>query len=164
MVTDSQRRSAIVVPESTSGYGAVELRATGPGAAPPGALHLPGHVLMGERERRLYLFRPESIEYIEADGNYVKFHVGSSDYISRDSVKRLAVLLASRGFIRIERSLLLNVRAVAYLQRRRRGTYTFTMVSGMCLHSSAKYRTNILRVLPLAQNTAAGEAGNAVGR
>lgn len=157
MAPDSQGRAAAVVPESTTeGYGPAELRAGWPAGAPPRALHLPAHLLMGERERRLYLFRPESIEYIEADGNYVRFHVGHSDYISRDSVKRLAALLATRGFFRIERAVLLNVRAVAYVQRAGRGTYAFTMISGRCLHSSAKYRVDILRVLPLAQKPPSG--------
>lgn len=157
MAPDSQGRAVAVVPESTAGgYGPAELRAGWPGGAQLRPLHLSAHLLMGERERRLYLFRPESIDYIEADGNYVRFHVGHSDYISRDSVKRLAALLASRGFFRIERSVLVNVRAVAYVQRAGRGTYTFTMISGRCLHSSAKYRRDILQVLPLAQQPASG--------
>ena len=116
----------------------------------------PSHLLVGERAQRLYLFKPGSIDYIEANGNYVKFHAGDSDYISRDSLKRLSLLLASRGFFRIERSLLINVRAIAYVQPAGRGTYTFTMASGVCLRSGPRYRVHILRVLPLTQKTVAG--------
>jgi len=113
-------------------------------------ISVPACLLIGERDRRLYVLGPEKIDYIEADGNYVKFHVGSIDYIARNSVKRLAVMMAQSGFFRIERSLLVNVRAISYVQRAGRGTYSFTLLSGACLHSGAKFRDHILRVLPLA--------------
>lgn len=129
---------------------------TAPGqaeAVPMAAGSVP-RLLVGERQHRLYVLDPQKIEYIESHGNYVKFHSGDTDYISRDSVKRLAGMLADRGFVRIERSLLLNVHAVVYAQRVGRGTYSFTLVSGSCLHSGATYRHEILRVLPLAQGSA----------
>jgi two-component system, LytTR family, response regulator len=111
-------------------------------------------VLVGERAHRLYVLKPENVDYVEADGNYVRLHTGNIEYISRDAVARLETLLAGSGFVRIERSLLINVRAIAYAQRSGRGTYAFTMNSGACLRSGAKYRSHILRVLPLGQRPA----------
>lgn len=108
-------------------------------------------MLVGERQHRLYVLDADKIDYVESHGNYVKFHVGRCDYIARDSVKRLAAALAARGFVRIERSLLVNLRAIEYAQRLGRGTYAFTLVSGACLHSGSTYRREILRALPLAQ-------------
>lgn len=108
-------------------------------------------LLVGERERRFYVFKPEKIDYIESHGNYVKFHTGNTEYICRDSVKRLAPALAHSGFLRIERSLVINTHAIHYVERMGRGTYAFILVSGACLHSGAAYREDILRVLPLAQ-------------
>jgi DNA-binding LytR/AlgR family response regulator len=110
-----------------------------------------GILLVGEREHRLYIFEPDKIDYIESHGNYVKFHVSSADYISRDSIKRLSHVLADSGFIRIERSLLLNVHAISYAERTGRGCYSFTLTSGSCLRSGATYRNTILQVLPLTQ-------------
>lgn len=107
--------------------------------------------LVGEREHRLYVFEPEKVDYIESDGNYVKLHLGSAEYINRDSVKRLTRLLAAAGFVRIERSLLINVRAISYAQRVGRGRYLFTLISGSRLQSGSKYRGEILRALPFAQ-------------
>jgi len=109
-------------------------------------------LLVGERERRLYPLDPDKVDYIESFGNYVKFHVGGSAYISRDSIKRLALALSDRGFVRIERSLLVNVRAVLYAEPTGRGTFAFTLANGTCLDSSPTYREAILRVLPLAQS------------
>jgi len=91
----------------------------------------------------------EKIDYIEAHGNYVTMRSGTCDYIRRDSIKRLAAYLADRGFMRIERSLLLNVRAVVYAQVANHGTFAFTLSSGACIQSSTSYRDAILDVLPL---------------
>jgi two-component system, LytTR family, response regulator len=111
---------------------------------------VPPKLLVGERQHRLYPLDPTKIDYIEADGNYVTIRTGNVEYISRDSIKRLAAELAEIGFVRIERSLLLNTRAVLYAEMAGHGAFAFTLTSGACLHSSATYRDEILRVLPLA--------------
>ena len=105
--------------------------------------------LVGERLRRLYPLDPRSIDYIEADGNYVTLRAGKEEYLSRDSIKRLALQLAEFGFIRIERSLLVNATAIAYAEVARHGTFALTLNSGVCLHSSAAYRDAILQIIPL---------------
>ena len=106
-------------------------------------------LVIGERERRLYPLNAETIDYIESDGNYVTIRAGNSKYISRDTIKRLAAELADVGFVRIERSLLVNIRAVLHVESVGRGTFAFTLSSGSCLHSSASYRDAILGVLPM---------------
>jgi two-component system, LytTR family, response regulator len=105
--------------------------------------------LVGERQHRLYPLEVEKIDYIEAHGNYVTIRRGTYDYIRRDSIKRLAADLGDWGFVRIERSLLLNVRAIAYAQVANHGTFAFTLSSGACIQSSTSYRDVILDVLPL---------------
>jgi DNA-binding LytR/AlgR family response regulator len=76
-----------------------------------------------------------------------------SKYISRDTIKRLAAELAHLGFVRIERSLLVNIRAVLHLEPVGRGAFAFTLSSGGCLHSSPSYRDAILRVLPMRRSS-----------
>jgi DNA-binding LytR/AlgR family response regulator len=105
--------------------------------------------LVGEREHRLYPLEPHRIDYVESAGNYVKYHVACLDYIARQSIKQLETVLAPAGFLRIERSLLLNIRAIAFAQPARRGTFTFTLMSGTCLLSGPAYRDAILEALPL---------------
>jgi two-component system LytT family response regulator len=122
----------------------------------PGAFQVPlwsrnkPRFLVGERQHRLYPLEVEKIDYIEAHGNYVTIRSGTCDYIRRDSMKRLAAYLADWGFMRIERSLLLNVRAVAYAQVADHGTFAFTLSTGACIQSSTSYRDAILDVIPLA--------------
>ena len=105
--------------------------------------------LVGERQRRLYPLDPKSIDYIEADGNYVTLRAGKMEYLSRDSIKRLSMQLAEFGFIRIDRSLLVNAAAVLYAEVAGHGTFALTLASGVCVHSSAAYRDAILRIIPL---------------
>jgi DNA-binding LytR/AlgR family response regulator len=110
---------------------------------------VPPRFLVGERQRRLYPLDPKSIDYIEADGNYVTLRAGKVEYLRRDSIKRLSMQLAEFGFIRIERSLLVNAAAVLYAEVAGHGTFVLTLTSGVCLHSSAAYRDSIFRVIPL---------------
>jgi two-component system LytT family response regulator len=105
--------------------------------------------LVGERQRKLYPLDPKSVDYVEADGNYVTLRVGKTEYLSRDSIKRLSTQLLELGFVRIARSLLVNAAAVAYAEVAGHGTFALTLTSGVCLHSTAAYRDGLLRVIPL---------------
>jgi two-component system, LytTR family, response regulator len=119
--------------------------------------------LVGERQRRLYPLDIAKIDYIEADGNYVTIMAGDSEYVSRDSIKRLSAELADFGFVRIDRSLLLNIRSVAFAEPIGHGSLAFTLSSGTCLHSSRTYREDILRVLPWHQCRSGSVAENRGG-
>jgi two-component system, LytTR family, response regulator len=106
-------------------------------------------LLVGERGRQLYVLRSEDIDYIKSHGNYVRLHAAGTEYLSRDSVKRLATLLEAIGFVRIERSLLVNARAIRATRTLGRGRFALFLGSGACLHSGAQYRDTMLRRLPL---------------
>jgi DNA-binding LytR/AlgR family response regulator len=58
-------------------------------------------------------------------------------------------MLRPSGFIRIERSILLNISAVAFLQRSGNGTFVFTLTSDEQLQSTVAFRETILRTFPV---------------
>jgi DNA-binding LytR/AlgR family response regulator len=118
---------------------------------PPDATHIAAspRFLVGERQHRLYPLDPKTIDYIEADGNYVTLRAGKTEYLGRDSLKHLTKQLVDLGFIRIERSLVMNAAAVSYVEVAGNGTFAFTLRSGVCLHSGVGYRDSILRIIPL---------------
>jgi two-component system, LytTR family, response regulator len=99
-----------------------------------------GDRLVGERTGRFYFLAPSDVDYIAADSNYMYLQIGNDRYINRDSLKRLTPLLEPLGFIRINRSILLNLRRVAYAEREGRGVLAFTLNSGVRLVSSAGYK------------------------
>jgi two-component system LytT family response regulator len=107
-----------------------------PAATPLGI----GDRLVGERAGRFYFLAPGDVDYIQADSNYMYLQIGNDRYINRDSLKRVTPLLEPLGFIRISRSILLNLRRVAYAEREGRGILAFTLNSGVRLVSSAGYR------------------------
>ena len=106
-------------------------------------------ILIAEREQRLYPVQPRRIDYVESAGNYVKFHVDKCEYIARESIKRLEVVLGRAGFVRIERTLLLNILAISFVETVGHGAFAFTLHNGVRLHSGPAYRETILRALPL---------------
>jgi two-component system LytT family response regulator len=106
-------------------------------------------VLIAERGQRLYPVQPRRIDYVESAGNYVKFHVDKCEYIARESMKRLEVILGRAGFVRIERTLLLNILAISFVETVGHGAFAFTLSNGVRLHSGPAYRETILRALPL---------------
>jgi len=108
--------------------------------------------LVGEREHRLYPLDTFEIDYVQAAGNYVTYHRAGVEYIARESIKHLEAELAPAGFVRIERSLLLNIRAISYAQPLGRGSFVFTLTSGVSLHSGHAYREMILAALPLRRS------------
>jgi two-component system, LytTR family, response regulator len=130
---------------ASPGRDRLTLMSSEPGRAPP----VSPRFVVGERHRRQYPLDPKSIDYIEADGNYVTLRAGKLEYLSRDTIKRLSIELAELGFIRIERSLLVNAAAVLYAEAAGHGTFAFTLSSGACLYSGAAYRDSILRIIPL---------------
>jgi two-component system LytT family response regulator len=107
----------------------------------------PPRLLAAERERRLYLLDPAKVDYIESYGNYVRIWSGAVAYISRECVKELAILLAPSGFVRIQRSKLVNLRALSYIERPGHGLFVFVLSCGTRLESTPTYRADILRAL-----------------
>jgi DNA-binding LytR/AlgR family response regulator len=119
--------------------------------------------LTGEKGRRLFLIDVELVDYIESDGNYVSIRAGEDRYIARNTLKNLTAALAPSGFIRITRSLLINLHRVAYVERLGGGRFEFTLRSGKRLASTPTFRRNILeevrQVEPLSQQARAAPPG-----
>jgi two-component system LytT family response regulator len=106
-------------------------------AAPPLGF---GNRLVGERARRLYFLAPDNVDYIEANSNYINIFVGEDSYIKRDSLNRLLPLLKPYGFVRISRSVIVNLQRVTFAERAGRGKLSFVLASGAKVSSDAGYR------------------------
>ena len=118
--------------------------ATSGGAPAPAAR--PARLLVRDGERLMFL-DINRIEWIESAGNQVRVHAGARSYLMRLTMDRLKRRLAGRGdFIRVRRSALINVRAVATLERYAKGMYTLRLTSGATITSS-RYHQAALRDL-----------------
>jgi two-component system, LytTR family, response regulator len=92
--------------------------------------------IVGEKAGRIYFLDAHDVEYLAAAGNYVVAHVGANEYLARATLKRISTRLAPLGFVQIERSLLINIRQLSYVEKHDRGQFCFVMRGGARLVSS----------------------------
>ena len=107
--------------------------------------------ITGEKAQRLYFIDIDTIYYVESEATCVAVHVDDEKYLARNSLKHLAGVLEPLGFVRIERSVLLNLRKVAFAQRLDRGAFVFVLRNGRRLVSSSRYRKGILEQIRRGQ-------------
>lgn len=96
---------------------------------------------------RVVLVRTETIDWIEADGNYVRVHAGPESYYVRETLAGLEVQLPSDKFMRISRSSIVNLDRVKELQPLFYGDYAVILQSGARLNMSRNYRDRLQAML-----------------
>jgi two-component system LytT family response regulator len=87
----------------------------------------------------------ETVEWIEAAGNYVRLHQGGKEHLVRRTLSGLAERLGSQ-FVRIHRTALVNARAIDALEPYGKGSYVVHLRDGTRLVSS-RYAGRSLRAL-----------------
>lgn len=113
--------------------------------------HWPPQII-GEKAGRIYFLDVRNVEYLASAGNYVTTHLGGDQFLTRATLKSMSELLVPLGFVQIERSLLINLRQVAHVERRDRGQYCFVTRLGHRLVSSRE-RSGKLHSLLLGATT-----------
>jgi two-component system, LytTR family, response regulator len=92
---------------------------------------------------RLIFIRTETIDWIEADGNYVRLHVGNEAHFIRETLGGLEARLAGDKFMRISRSAIVNLDRVKEMQPLFYGDYTVLLHGGARLNLSRHYRDRL---------------------
>jgi len=114
----------------------------------PVAANAPPRFVVRDADERLSLLETEQIEWFESAGNYVRVHSRGQSYTMRTTMDRIAQRLADRPrFIRIRRSAIVNVRAVASLERYGKSSFMVHLRSGANVISSRFYQPAIRRLL-----------------
>lgn len=103
--------------------------------------------LIGERAHRFHFLETHAVDYLQVDGNYVTIHVGDDRYVTRSTLKHLSDVLSPYDFLRIDRSVLLNLRQVDYVERLESGQFSFHLRRGQQLVSSRERSGAIVRLL-----------------
>jgi two-component system LytT family response regulator len=96
---------------------------------------------------RVLFVRTSEIDWLESDGNYVKLHVGAACHLFRETLSALEADLSPDQFLRISRSVLVNLDAVKELQPLFYGDYTVLLRGGGQLTLSRNYRDRVDRLL-----------------
>ena len=97
-------------------------------------------------ERAIFL-RTETIDWIEAAGKFVHLHVGRTTHALRESMAELEQELDSARFLRISRSVIVNLDRIQEVQPWFQGDYVLILTDGTRLTSTRGYRENMRRLL-----------------
>jgi two-component system LytT family response regulator len=89
---------------------------------------------------RIVYVKTESIEWVEADGNYVRIHTGKGSYHSLGTIASLEAQFDPKKFRRIHRATIVNIDCIRELQPWFNGCYRVILHSGVQLSLSRGYR------------------------
>ncbi|MBL9128847.1 MAG: response regulator [Verrucomicrobiales bacterium] len=96
---------------------------------------------------RVIFLRPTDIDWIEAQDNYVKLHVGREAHLVRDTISNFETRLDGKRFIRIARSTIVNIDRVREMQPMFHGEYVVILQDGSKLTMSRGYRETLQHYL-----------------
>jgi two-component system LytT family response regulator len=96
---------------------------------------------------RAFFLRTETIDYIEAAGKFVHLHVGRAVHALRESMAELEQELDPARFLRISRSVIVNLDRIQEIQPWFQGDYVLILTDGTKLTSTRGYRDNMRRLL-----------------
>jgi two-component system, LytTR family, response regulator len=99
--------------------------------------------LMIKASNRVVLVRVEDIDFIEADGNYAKLHVGRKAHLLREKMHDLEERLDPAKFVRIHRSIIVNLDRIKEMQPHFNGDYIVVLADGQQLRLSRTRREHL---------------------
>jgi two-component system, LytTR family, response regulator len=105
------------------------------------------HRLIIKSSRRLVFLDTAEIEWIEASGNYVRFHMGAESYVARAGIGRIAERLNQTEFVRIHRSKVVNIGKIKELETCENGEYIVILKGGTKLSSSRGYCSRLQQMI-----------------
>ena len=99
--------------------------------------------LMIKAAGRVVLLKVSEIDFIEADGNYAKLHVGRKAHLLREKMHDLEARLDPAKFVRIHRSVIVNLDRIKELHPHINGDYIVILDDGRQLRLSRTRRENL---------------------
>jgi len=92
---------------------------------------------------RILFIDPREIIVVEADRNYVLVQQRTGSHLLRESISRMAERLEPYGFVRIHRSVVINISYVEQIQRWPTGEYILRIHGGKEYTVTRTYRKNL---------------------
>lgn len=108
---------------------------------------------------RVVFIKAAEIDWVEAAANYVRIHSGAETYLMRETMNSFEARLDSNKFIRIHRSIIVNIEKIKELQPCNSGEYIVVLRNGKELSLSRSFRDRIQSLVvaanaPLRRSTA----------
>ena len=83
------------------------------------------------------------VEWIAAEGEYVRLHADTTTYLQRGSLSEAVAGFARFGFLRVHRSAAVNTNQIAALERGPWGALSLRMRSGAEVPVGKKHRAGV---------------------
>lgn len=96
-----------------------------------------------KRGGRVYFFKTDEIEWVEAYGNYVRLHFEAATYLLRETITNLETKLDPQKFARVHRSGLVNLERIREMQPIFGGRAKLVLASGRELTASRRYNRKL---------------------
>ena len=107
----------------------------------------PGERILLKSSGEIFFLKAEEIDWIEAEGDYMKFHVAGRAHLMRETMARLEARLDPKRFIRIHRSTIVNIDRLRKLSPSFAGEYAVVLHDGTKLKLSRGYHERISALL-----------------
>lgn len=98
------------------------------------------------KDNRTIFLKPAEIDWAEAEGNYIRLHVGAQTHFLRETMHALETRLAGAKFIRINRSTLVNLESIREWQPLFHGDAVLMLQDGQKLTATRAYRDALAAV------------------
>jgi len=99
--------------------------------------------LMIKASSRMMLLKVDEIDFIEADGNYAKLHTGRKTHLLREKMNDLEGRLDPAKFVRIHRSIIVNLERIKEMHPHFNGDYVVVLEDGRQLRLSRTRREQL---------------------
>jgi len=111
-----------------------------------GRTHYLDRIVLNSGNRSIVV-KTDEIDWIEAEGNYVRIHFGKQSSLLRETLAKLESQLDPRKFTRIHRSQIVNIDHVRELQPWSHRGWRIVMLNGTELPLTRTYRDQVYRRL-----------------
>ena len=101
-------------------------------------------------DEHIRVLATDAIDWIEADGNYVRIHVGKQSYLHRETLAHLLGALDPARFLRIHRGTLVNVERIREVHPLFKGSAEVVLHDGTRLDLSRRFRAQAWRALGMS--------------
>lgn len=95
----------------------------------------------------IYFLKSEDVDWIEAEGDYMKFHAAGRAHLLRETMSNLEARLDAKRFIRIHRSTIVNIDRVKKLSPSFAGEYAVILHDGTKLRLSRGYHDRLQELM-----------------
>lgn len=117
------------------------------GAVAPVRDEATGDRILVKSSGEIFFLKADEIDWIEAEGDYMKFHVAGRAHLMRETMARLEARLDPKRFVRIHRSTIVNIDRLRKLTPSFAGEYAVVLHDGTKLKLSRGYHERIAALM-----------------